>query len=561
MRSMLGGREPRDFQVEMVQAQEEGHDALCHAATGSGKTAIAAGLYALAKNQGRVTFMVSPLIGLQNEMVETFKNDFKLAAIAINSSRGPCTPDIVKDICAGHYQIVLVSPEMMLSQQFINNILHKPALHNRIYAIIVDEAHCISHWGAAFRKKYGSLGVARAFLPKPTPVIAVSASLTQRVCRNITQKLQFQGGYIFKNLGNDRENVSIVVRAIHNPLQSYSDLDFLIPTGIRCSQDLKKSWVYADNIEVGAEIIDHLRTLLPKSMHDVIRPYNAVHSIDYRTVAMDHFKSGKIRILVCTDAAGMGCNIPDIGIIIQWKLPTKLSSFVQRAGRAARGPNTVGLAVLLVEPTAYSIRSTQPKKQGRGKKKQEVSQGTTTYLQQGEDKAYARSHGRFRGARNANDTLTPLDDPPFSEDDESEGAYLFIQATSCQRRVLRTVFVNPPPQPIVPCCDICDPTLLDLVRPGPRPMSTVKKLAYSKHPNLEVISALRKWRQKTLIDDAHPQYLPASYLLSEEVIVKLASLSPSTESAIKGYLSQQWAFWTTYGPNITTIISSVASQS
>jgi hypothetical protein len=92
-------------------------------------------------------------------------------------------------------------------------------------------------------------------------------------------------------------------------------------------------------------------------------------------------------------------------------------------------------------------------------------------------------------------------------------------------------------------------------------MSTVKKLAYSKHPNLEVISALRKWRQKTLIDDAHPQYLPASYLLSEEAIVKLASLSPSTESAIKGYLSQQWAFWTTYGPNITTIISSVASQS
>jgi hypothetical protein len=112
MRKMLGGREPRDFQVEMVQAQEEGQDALCHAATGSGKTAIAAGPYVLTKNQGRVTFMVSPLIGLQNEMVsllspicqdnsyfskvETFKTDFNLTAIAVNSSRGPCTPDIVK---------------------------------------------------------------------------------------------------------------------------------------------------------------------------------------------------------------------------------------------------------------------------------------------------------------------------------------------------------------------------------------------------------------------------------------------------------------------------------
>ena len=71
MRSMLGGREPHEFQVQMVQAQEEGQDALCHAATGSGKTAIAAGPHALTKNQGRVTFMVSPLIRLQNKMVRS----------------------------------------------------------------------------------------------------------------------------------------------------------------------------------------------------------------------------------------------------------------------------------------------------------------------------------------------------------------------------------------------------------------------------------------------------------------------------------------------------------
>lgn len=69
MQNMLRRREPRDFQVETVQAQEEGRDALCHAATGSEKMVIAAGPYALTKNQGRVTFMVSPLIGLQNEMV------------------------------------------------------------------------------------------------------------------------------------------------------------------------------------------------------------------------------------------------------------------------------------------------------------------------------------------------------------------------------------------------------------------------------------------------------------------------------------------------------------
>ena len=183
---------------------------------------------------------------------------------------------------------------MLLSQRFVNDILCKPSLLSHIYAIVVDEAHCISHWGAAFHKKYASLGVIHAFLPKPTPVIAISASLTWRVCHDITQKLQFLTGYVYKNLGNDRPNVSIIVRAIHNPLHSYSDLDFLIPTGIGCSEDLKKTWIYTDNIEVGAEIIDHLRTLLPRHMHDVIRPYNAIHSIDYRTVAMDYFRSGKI---------------------------------------------------------------------------------------------------------------------------------------------------------------------------------------------------------------------------------------------------------------------------
>ncbi len=229
--------------------------------------------------------------------------------------------------------------------------------------------------------------------------------------------------------------------------------------------------------------------------------------------------------------------------------------------------------MLLVEPAAYSIRLTRPK--NRDKKKHEVANAiqvtrTVACLQHSEEKDYAHSHGRFRGARNANDALTPLSDPPFSKDDESEGAYIFVQATSCRRNVLCTVFVNPAPrsfyfptfsiishtlsEPIVPCCDVCDPSLLDLVRPGLRPKSTTKKLTYSKQPSLKVVSALRDWRQKVLINDKHPRYLPASYILSEEAIDKLASLSPCTESAVKGYLSQQWVFWTMYGPDVTTIV-------
>ncbi|KAH9008968.1 hypothetical protein EDB84DRAFT_1571624 [Lactarius hengduanensis] len=111
-------------------------------------------------------------------------------------------------------------------------------------------------------------------------------------------------------------------------------------------------------------------------------------------------------------------------------------------------------------------------------------------------------------------------------------------------------------EPTVPCCDVCDPSLLDLVRPGLRPKSTTKKLAYSKQPNLKIVSALRNWRQKVLIDDKHPRYLPASYILSEEAINKLASLSPCTESTVEGYLSQQWISWAMYGSDVTAVIVS-----
>jgi hypothetical protein len=192
-----------------------------------------------------------------------------------------------------------------------------------------------------------------------------------------------------------------------------------------------------------------------------------------------------------------------------------------------------------------------------------------------------RSHGRFRGARNTNDALTPtpVSDPPFSEDDKSKGVYLFVQTTSCRCQVLRTVFVNPPPrlshflsllvsfivshilsEPTVTCCNVCDPTLLDLVRPGPRPPLTTKKLAYRKQLNMHIVSALREWRCKALISDNHPSYLPASYILSEEAINKLASLSPCTESSVKVYLSQQWVFWSTYRSDVTAVIASSQSQ-
>ncbi|KAI0732447.1 P-loop containing nucleoside triphosphate hydrolase protein [Fomitopsis betulina] len=149
-----------------------------HAPTGSGKTAIAAGVHLWPDGEQKVTIVVSPLLALEDEMVKTFKEQFDLEAVAISSEHGSCSPQVVKDILALKYQIILTSPEMLQSRTFVSRILRNPRFARHVVSLFVDEAHHISHWGADFRKKYASLDVIHAFLPRGTPVIAVTAIVT-----------------------------------------------------------------------------------------------------------------------------------------------------------------------------------------------------------------------------------------------------------------------------------------------------------------------------------------------------------------------------------------------
>ena len=181
-------------------------------------------------------------------------------------------------------------------------------MSRRVLSVVVDEAHVVSHWGSDFRKKYGTLGILRALLPKGTPFVAMSATLPERVRKDVLAKLQFdQKKFIYLNLGNDRPNVSFVVRAIQNAMNSYSDLDFLIPKGIRSEDEVPKCFVYADNVSGGLDMVDYIDGLLPTELKGkgLVRPYNAGLSQECRDLVMDLFKAGVVRILVCTDAAGM----------------------------------------------------------------------------------------------------------------------------------------------------------------------------------------------------------------------------------------------------------------
>ncbi|EIW73976.1 P-loop containing nucleoside triphosphate hydrolase protein, partial [Coniophora puteana RWD-64-598 SS2] len=548
MTEALGGQTPHSFQFEIAVAQEQRQDVLCHAATGKGKTFVAAAPYKLQHNvdEKRVTLMVSPLIALQDEMVETFKDEFGIDAVAINSNHGGLNRNVLDRVVNGDFRIVLLAPEVLLSRIFIDTVLRNKKFLQRIYSVVVDEAHCISHWGDSFRKSYSNVGGIRVFLPKNTPFIAVSATLTRRVTRDIISKLQLGRGshFVYINIGNDRDNVSLAVRAIHHAQKTLSDVGFVVPSNTQHREDIPKTWIYADDIKEGTAITNYLNECLPDHLKNtgLIREYSAVFNSDYRTAAMNQFRSGSIRILVCTDAAGMGCNIPDVDVVVQWGLPKTLSSFVQRAGRAARGRGKVGLAVLLCEPSAYMVDLTKapasaPRKKGAPSKLTTDAAASAREA----SRAYAVAHGRNRGGLSRQDDLLTAQEPEVDLDTPDEGLLYFIQTTACRRRILTKVFDNPPPAPSVPCCDICSPALLDRIRPREKPAASLRTARTKKcEPRADIITAIRLWRKRAFQSLPGCRLYAPSTLLPNSAVSDLASMTPLTAETIRNWLEPRW---------------------
>ncbi|PIL24782.1 transporter [Ganoderma sinense ZZ0214-1] len=579
------GFEPKDFQIAAVKAQIEGVDMIVQASTGAGKTAIAAGPHLWPGNERKFTIMTCPLLSLEEEMVQTFENDYGLTAVALNSKNGGCSPEKINDILALKYQIILISPEMLQSGTFHNRVLRNTVFMRNMISMFIDEAHCVAHWGADFRKQYGTLGKLRVFFPHGTPVIAVSATLTPRVVRTIHRSLYFtqsEAQWRFINKGNDRSNVSLVVRACEHPLNSYADLDFLIPSDLRGPLDIPKTYLYVDNISIGSEIIDYLNAKIRarisseesgmsrkarKRLRGVVRPFNATLSSGYRTRAMARFRTGHVRILVCTDAAGMGCNIPDVDRVVQWKLPKTFSHWIQRAGRAARGPGRTGIAILLVERSVYNVDLLNTTKEtlaasskpSKSKKKQprEKTDTPATKRDPKQVREYALAHGLARGASSKTDDTPTGDQPPVNEDDDDEGLHAFVQSTVCRRKVWAVAFESGIPAPTVPCCDICDPTLLDRTRPPVLPQDKRAKALKRGERDLAARERLCQWRE-TVYAREHPlaQY-DVSGLLQDELLDLLVSHGPLSRAQVAGMLQDKWVFWQRHGEALSVAVTSL----
>ncbi|KIM45740.1 hypothetical protein M413DRAFT_430484 [Hebeloma cylindrosporum] len=577
----------KGFQLVAIAAQVRGTDVLLQAATGSGKTGIAAAPHLLPSSKGKVTLFVSPLLALQEEQVTTFKEEFKLSATAINSVNGGCSPSTMEvqskyqsheDVVAGKHQIVILSPEMLLSRRFIDGVLRKPEFGSRCLSVFIDEAHCVSHWGNSFRKKYASLGIVRAFLPKDTPIVAVTATLTPLVKDDLTTKLQLGNNHIYLNIGNDRPNVAQVVRAMEHPMNTFRDLDFLIPEDMNKREDIKKAFVYIDDIKEGGTATDYLNARVCQELQakGLVRPYNASMSKKFRKGVMRLFKEGIVRILVCTDAAGMGCNVSDVEVVVQWKTPRDLSSWVQRAGRAARGPGRQGLAVMIVEKSAFEVVATSlDDVEDRGSNSpvsdQRSSEATSKKGKSGRGRggfrggrrggglkggaAYGVLHGSKRGQHGgAHDAAGEKADEPLGtvEVAPKEGLYLYIQTGNCRRVLLGKVFRNTPSGIILGrCCDRCNPELFDETRPG-KPIAASRTRATKKGPPQDSVrETLYEWRLATKRELYGRALWGPQAILDDAHCEMLASVGPvKTIEQLALLLENSWARWNVLGERL-----------
>jgi superfamily II DNA helicase RecQ len=188
---------------------------------------------------------------------------------------------------------------MCLKHERFRKLLSNPAFAGKIAAFVIDEAHCITQWGDKFRTEYGELGTLRAFVPIHVPFLVASATLPPPVLAQVRQTMHIRADNSFHvNLGVDRPNIAWICRHMQGAKSDLEALDFLI-------DDPKQSMVFFDDINLSMEALKHLRNQFPNWRKGEIAAYSSRRSARAKRRVMADFRSGKIKILLTTEAAGM----------------------------------------------------------------------------------------------------------------------------------------------------------------------------------------------------------------------------------------------------------------
>ena len=316
----------RPLQEDIINAVLDGNDTLALLPTGGGKS-VCFQIPAIAL-QG-VCIVVTPLISLMKDQVEQLKKR-KIPAVAVHSAMKMREIDIALDNCVyGDIKFLYLSPERLKTK-----ILKERIKKMKVSLLVVDEAHCISQWGYDFRPPYLEIVEFRKLIPGK-PVIALTATATKEVKLDIQEKLDFKNGKLFQksfarpNLSYSCFNEEDKERKLLNILQKVPG------TAI----------VYVRSRMRTKQISELLNRAGIKADH-----YHAGLDNEKRSARQDAWINNKTRVIVATNAFGMGIDKPDVRVVAHMELPDNLESYYQEAGRAGRDEKTA-FAVALYNQT------------------------------------------------------------------------------------------------------------------------------------------------------------------------------------------------------------------
>ena len=302
----------RDLQEEIITSIGEGKDTLGLMPTGGGKS-ITFQVPALA--QSGLCIVITPLIALMKDQVQNLrKRGIKALAIYSGMTRQEIVTALENCIC-GDYKFLYISPERLDTEIFRIKLRSM-----KVSMITVDESHCISQWGYDFRPAYLKIAEIRELLPG-VPVLALTATATPEVVKDIQSRLNFREENVFR-MSFERKNLAYIVRKTDNKTGELLHILKRIDGS---------AIIYVRNRRRTKEITELL-------MQEGITAdfYHAGLDNAVKDLRQKRWQNGEIRVMVATNAFGMGIDKPDVRIVLHIDLPDSPEAYFQEAGRAGR---------------------------------------------------------------------------------------------------------------------------------------------------------------------------------------------------------------------------------
>lgn len=316
----------RPLQEDIIRSVLDGKDTLALLPTGGGKS-ICFQVPALAKEG--LCLVISPLIALMKDQVENLQRRNISAEAIYTGMHATEVGLILEKAVRGELKFLYVSPERLKNKR-----MREYLQAMEICLLAVDEAHCISQWGYDFRPPYLEIAEIRSILPPQVPVLALTATATPEVAQDIQDKLHFKAPCLFQK-SFIRENLTYIVQKEENKEQRLLRvIDRTQGSGI----------VYVRNRRRTREVAEMLlRNRIPSDF------YHAGLSLKERERKQHLWTKGKLRVIVATNAFGMGIDKPDVRFVVHLDLPDTLEAYFQEAGRGGRDGKQA-YALLLYEP-------------------------------------------------------------------------------------------------------------------------------------------------------------------------------------------------------------------